>query len=90
MYSNGNEAYCGFKSKFEGTLNAITAPIDKINDVTVRTCYNSLVKNPVSSQNEKFMAGTKFSDYLSLKHYKKANKKKTFQPFMLGLLASKF
>ena len=31
-------------------------------------------KNPVSSQTEKLMAGTKFSDYLGPKHYKKANK----------------
>ena len=29
-------------------------------------------KNPVSSQTEKLMAGTKFSDYLGLNHYKKA------------------
>ena len=27
------------------------------------------------------MAGTNFSDYLGLKHYKKAQKTKTFQPF---------
>ena len=26
-------------------------------------------KNPVSSQTEKLMAGTKFSDYLGLNHY---------------------
>ena len=31
-------------------------------------------KNPVSSQTDKLMAGTKFSDYLGLKHYKKAKK----------------
>ena len=31
-------------------------------------------KNPVSCQAEKLMAGTKFSDYLGLKHYKKAKK----------------
>ena len=41
-------------------------------------------KNPVSSQTDKLMAGTKFSNYLGLKHYKKA-KKHTFQPFRLGL-----
>ena len=29
-------------------------------------------KNPVSCQTDKLMAGTKFSDYLGLKHYKKA------------------
>ena len=45
-------------------------------------------KNPVSSQTDELMAGTKFSDYLGLKHYKKA-KNKTFQPFRLGLSASK-
>ena len=33
-------------------------------------------KNPVSSQTDKLMAGTKFSDYLGLKHYKKAKKLK--------------
>ena len=31
-------------------------------------------KNPVSSQTDKLMAGTKFSDYLGLKHYKQARK----------------
>ena len=35
-------------------------------------------KNPISSQTEKFMAGTKFSDYLCLNHYKKAKKIKYF------------
>ena len=35
-------------------------------------------KNPVSSQTDKLMAGTKFSDYLGLKHYKKAKKLKHF------------
>ena len=35
-------------------------------------------KNPVSSQTEKLMAGTKFSDYLGLNHYKKAKKIKHF------------
>ena len=44
-------------------------------------------KNPVSSQTKKLMAATKFSDYLGLKHYKKA---KTFHSFKLGYLASKF
>ena len=32
-------------------------------------------KNPLSSQTEKLMAATKFSDYLGLNHYKKAKKK---------------
>ena len=35
-------------------------------------------KNPLSSQTEKLMAGTKFSDYLGLNHYKKAKKLKYF------------
>ena len=35
-------------------------------------------KNPVSCQTDKLMAGTKFSDYLGLKHYKKAKKIKHF------------
>ena len=35
-------------------------------------------KNPVSSQTEKLMAGTKLSDYLGLNHYKKAKKLKHF------------
>ena len=35
-------------------------------------------KNPVSSQTEKLMAATKFSDYLGLNHYKKAKKLKHF------------
>ena len=35
-------------------------------------------KNPVSSQTEKLMAGTKFSDYFGLKHYKNAKKLKHF------------
>ena len=30
------------------------------------------------------MAGTKFSDYLGLKHYKKAKKNKTFHSFKIG------
>ena len=29
-------------------------------------------KNPVSSQTEKLIAATKFSDYLGLKHYENA------------------
>ena len=32
----------------------------------------------LSSQTEKLMAGTKFSDYLDLNHYKKAKKLKHF------------
>ena len=37
-------------------------------------------KNPVFSQSEKLMAGTKCSDYIALGHYKKA--KKHFNHFM--------
>jgi hypothetical protein len=35
-------------------------------------------KTPVSAQTDKLMAGTKFSDYLGLNHYKKAKKLKHF------------
>ena len=35
-------------------------------------------KNPVSCQTDKLTAGTKFSDYLGLKHYKKAKNMKYF------------
>ena len=35
-------------------------------------------KNPVSSQTDKLMEGTKFSDYLGLNHFKKAKKIKHF------------
>ena len=35
-------------------------------------------KNPVSCQTDKLMAGTKFSNYLGLKHYKKAKNLKHF------------
>ena len=35
-------------------------------------------KNPVSSQTDKLMAGTKVSDYLGLNHYKKAKRLKHF------------
>ena len=44
-----------------------------------KVCTNLLLismldwsKNPVSSQTDQLTAGTKFSDYLGLKHYKKA------------------
>ena len=47
-------------------------------------------KNPLSSQTEKLMAATKFSDYLGLNHYKKAKKNKTFHSFKVGPTASKF
>ena len=35
-------------------------------------------KTPLYSQTEKLMAGTKFSDYLGLNHYKKAKNLKHF------------
>ena len=38
-------------------------------------------KTPVSSQTDKLMAGTKFSDYLCLNHYKNAKKIKNFIHF---------
>ena len=41
-------------------------------------CPLGWFKNPLSSQTEKLMAGTKFSDYLGLNHYKKAKKLKHF------------
>ena len=38
-----------------------------------------MVQKPLkTSQTEKLMAGTKFSDYLGLNHYKKAKKLKHF------------
>ena len=45
--------------------------------------YNTLCelgwsKNPLSSQTDKLMAGTKFSDYLGPNQYKKAKKLKHF------------
>ena len=42
------------------------------------TCKLGWFKNTLSSQTEKLMAATNFSDYLDLKHYKKANKIKYF------------
>ena len=41
-------------------------------------CVLGWFKNSVSSQTEKLMAGTKFSDYLGLNHYKKAKRLKCF------------
>ena len=38
----------------------------------------------LSSQTEKLMAGTKFSDYLGLKHYKNAKKLKHFNHLVLA------
>ena len=38
----------------------------------------------LSSQTEKLMAGTKFSDYLGLKHYKNAKKLKHFNHLRLA------
>jgi hypothetical protein len=37
-------------------------------------CTLGWFKTPVSSQTDKLMAATKFSDYLGLKDYKKAKK----------------
>ena len=47
-------------------------------------CTIGWFKNPVSSQSEKLMAGTKFSDYLGLKHYKNAKKLKHFNHLRLA------
>ena len=47
-------------------------------------------KTPVSSQTHKLMAGTKFSDYLGLKHYKKAKKIKHFIHLRLAQLPQSF
>ena len=44
----------------------------------LRTRVLGWFKNLVSSQTEKLMAATKFSDYLGLNHYKKAKKLKHF------------
>ena len=41
-------------------------------------CTIGWFKNPVSSQTEKLMAATIFSDYLGLNHYEKAKKLKHF------------
>ena len=41
-------------------------------------CLLGWYKTPVSSQTDKLMAATKFSDYLGLNHYKKARKLKHF------------
>ena len=43
-----------------------------------QSCPLGWFKNPVSSQTEKLMVGTKFSDYLGLKHYRNAKKIKHF------------
>ena len=45
---------------------------------SVETSSLGWFKNPVSSQTEKLMAGTRFSDYLGLNHYRKAKKVKHF------------
>ena len=47
-------------------------------------------KNPVSSQTEKLMADQTFSDYLGLKHYKKAKKIKHFIDFALAYWPQSF
>ena len=47
-------------------------------------------KNPLSSQTEKLMAGTKFSDYLGLKYYKKAKKIKHFTHLALAYWPQSF
>jgi hypothetical protein len=57
-----------------------------VNSKVVRKLWWS--KNPVSSQTDKLIAATKFSDYLGLKHYKKAKKLKHFihlKGWLIGL-----
>ena len=53
-------------------------------------CWVGWFKNPVSSQTEKLMAGTKFSDYLGLKHYKNAKKIKHFNHLRLATRPQSF
>ena len=52
------------------TTQLVALPIMKGNSGTT-TARIGWSKNPVSSQTDELMAGTKFSDYLGLKHYKK-------------------
>ena len=47
-------------------------------------------KNPLSSQTEKLMAAIKFSDYVGLKHYKKAKKIKYFVHLALAYWPQSF
>ena len=47
-------------------------------------------KSPVSSQTEKLMSGTKSSDYLGPKHYKKAKKIKHFNHLDLAYWPQSF
>ena len=84
---------CGFFAAFDLTMKWIPYSfIDKasrsqtITKVTKDKVYPKVhigtligwFKNPVSSQTEKLMAATKFSDYLGLNHNKKAKKLKHF------------
>ena len=52
------------------TLNFTTKYASQQSQLFV--CKVGWSKTPVSSQTDKLMAATKFSDYLGLKHYKKA------------------
>ena len=58
------------------TLNFTTKYASQQSQLFV--CKVGWSKTPVSSQTDKLMAATKFSDYLGLNHYKKAKKNKTF------------
>jgi hypothetical protein len=51
---------------------------DNLSTYILKSVSLGWFKNPVSSQTEKLMAATNFSDYLGLKHYKKAKKIKHF------------
>ena len=58
------------------TLNFTTKYASQQSQLFV--CKVGWSKTPVSSQTDKLMAATKFSDYLGLKPYKKAKKVKHF------------
>jgi hypothetical protein len=67
-----------FKSKLEvhTSIHLSRSPCSKLHSSQNKTL--GWFKNPISSQTEKLMAGTKFSDSLGLNHYKKAKKLKHF------------
>ena len=69
-------------ASFDGLVMANHCPIAHCSHSVKRSekCISGLgwFKNPVSSQTEKLMAATNFSDYLGLNHYKNAKKLKHF------------
>ena len=82
--SEGNQLSC-FKNDY--FLKNLWSFHDAHNQVKCRLGWS---KSQVSSQIDKLMAATKFSDYLGLNHHKKAKKNKTSHSFKVGYLASKF